>query len=127
MQLRHVQPVEQIPLNAIRVVIADDQTLIREGLALLALVPDLQVVGQAADPDHLAAAIRAAQEALTNVERHAATTPRVTLTLCYEPETVRLRAQNAPPLSAPVARASAGGYGLRRLGGFCVEMTLPQG
>jgi len=34
----------------IRVAIVDDQTLIREGLAaLLALVPDLQVVGQAAD------------------------------------------------------------------------------
>jgi len=35
---------------SIRVAVVDDQTLIREGLAaLLALVPDLQVVGQAAD------------------------------------------------------------------------------
>ena len=37
-------------MNAIRIAIVDDQTLIREGLAaLLALIPDLEVVGMAAD------------------------------------------------------------------------------
>ncbi|MBI5033093.1 MAG: response regulator transcription factor [Chloroflexi bacterium] len=37
-------------MDKIRILIVDDQTLIREGLgALLALVPDLLVVGQAAD------------------------------------------------------------------------------
>ena len=37
-------------MRAIRIAIVDDQTLIREGLAaLLALIPDLEVVGMAAD------------------------------------------------------------------------------
>ena len=37
-------------MSRIRIVIADDQTLVREGLAaLLALVPDMAVVGMAAD------------------------------------------------------------------------------
>ncbi len=37
-------------MSVIRIAIADDQTLIREGLAaLLALLPDLEVVGTAAD------------------------------------------------------------------------------
>lgn len=37
-------------INTIRIVIVDDQTLLREGLsALLGLIPDLLVIGQAAD------------------------------------------------------------------------------
>ena len=95
---------------------------------------------------------RAAQEALTNIRRHAPTAQQVTVRLCYGPEVVALSVENGPPRSPPpaavVSSPSASeegrqGYGLRGLrdraevlggafsagpdeeGGFRVEMKLP--
>jgi len=88
---------------------------------------------------------RAAQESLTNVQRHAPTVTGVTLSLRYTPDAVTLSVGNDGVPSWPFSDApvETGGYGLRglreragSLGGtfragpneagiFCVEMTLP--
>ncbi|MFQ5857284.1 MAG: sensor histidine kinase [Anaerolineae bacterium] len=97
---------------------------------------------------------RAAQEALTNVQRHAPAAQQVTLRLHYGPQAVALSVENALPAlraSPPTPALSEveglggteGGYGLRGLreraevlggafsagpdaaGGFRVEMSLP--
>ena len=120
--------------------------LVEEFKRTTAIESAWEVEGRAAAlPPRLALPLyRAAQESLTNIQRHAATTPRVALRLCYEPERVRLRVQNAPPVSPAAGASRAGsGYGLRGLrervealggtfhagaddsGGFAVEMTLP--
>lgn len=90
---------------------------------------------------------RAAQEALTNVRRHAPAAQQVTLQLHYGPEAVTLSVENdgvpvspSPPSSGEIE----GGYGLRGMreraealggtfsagpdeaGGFRVEMRLPR-
>ncbi len=111
-----------------------------------------EVVGEARPlPPRLALPLyRAAQEALTNVRRHAPAARQVTVRLRYEPEAVSLLVENdgvpAPPAlwaSPPPAGGTEGGYGLRGLreraealggafragpddaGGFCVELRLP--
>ncbi len=110
-----------------------------------------QVEGEVAPlPPRLAVPLyRAAQEALTNVRRHALTAQQVTLQLHYGPEAVTLSVENAPPAlraSPPKLGGTGGGqggYGLRGLreraealggefragpdeaGGFRVEMSLP--
>jgi len=85
---------------------------------------------------------RAAQEALTNVRKHAANAQRVRLQLRHDAESITLRAEND---GVTPAASSEGGYGLRGLreradalggtfqagpdasGGFCMEMTVPKG
>jgi len=90
---------------------------------------------------------RAAQEALTNVRRHAPTAQQVTVRLRYGPQAVALSVENTPPtlwVSSPPAEGTEGGHGLRGLrqraealggtfsagpdeaGGFRVEMRLPR-
>ena len=87
---------------------------------------------------------RAAQEALTNIQRHAPTTPRVTMQLEDAPNTIRLCVENAPPREPPDPAHTGGRVGLAGLreraralggtfraeptpaGGFTVEMTLPK-
>lgn len=89
---------------------------------------------------------RAAQEALTNIQRHAPTVPGVTLSLHYAAESATLTVENARPVSPPPTGETEGrpdGHGLRGLGeraemlggafhagpdaagGFRVEMRLP--
>ena len=98
---------------------------------------------------------RAAQEALTNVQRHAPSAQQVTVQLRYGPETVTLSVENAPSVTSPPGPALSeveglggteggqGGYGLRGLreraealggafsagpdetGRFRLEMRLP--
>lgn len=87
---------------------------------------------------------RAAQEALTNVRRHAAGAGWVSLALCYGCDTVSLRVENDLP-TPPVATMPGGGHGLQGLslranslggsltagetatGTFLLEMRLPVG
>jgi signal transduction histidine kinase len=86
---------------------------------------------------------RAAQEALTNVQRHAPAALRVTMRLRYTPEAVSLSVENKGGSASPKVPAFRQGYGLRGLrrragalggdfyaeptpsGGFRLEMTLP--
>jgi signal transduction histidine kinase len=91
---------------------------------------------------------RAAQEALTNVRRHAPEAQQVRVQLCYEPETVALSVENdgiplAPSAPTPLGGGEGSGYGLRGLreraellggefsagpvgtGRFRVELRLP--
>jgi len=88
---------------------------------------------------------RAAQEALTNIRRHATEAQQVTVQLRYDPEEVVLSVENdgVPPSPAPVVEREGGGHGLRGLreraealggefsarpdetGGFRLEMRLP--
>jgi signal transduction histidine kinase len=90
---------------------------------------------------------RAAQEALTNVRRHAPSAQQVALQLRYGPEAVALSVENPPPITSPPGlegtEGGAEGYGLRGLreraelmggafsagpdeaGGFRLEMRLP--
>ncbi len=79
-----------------------------------------EVVGEIQPlPSRLALPLyRAAQEALTNVRRHAPAAQQVAVRLCYEPEAVTLCVENAPPAlraSPPRAEGTEGGYGLRGL------------
>ena len=90
---------------------------------------------------------RAAQEALTNIKRHAASTSRVDIVLRYEPDAVVLTVTNARPTQEndrPKVKRKNGGHGLAGLreraemlggtleagpdeaGGFRVEMRLPR-
>ncbi|KZM77118.1 DNA-binding response regulator [Cellulosimicrobium sp. I38E] len=46
------------PVSGLRVVVADDDVLLREGLASLLAAPDYEVVGQAADADELLRLVR---------------------------------------------------------------------
>jgi len=86
---------------------------------------------------------RVAQEALTNIRRHAATTPAVTLRLENDGQTLHLTIDNAPP-APPAVHASGSGQGLKGLceriealggsfsagptpaGGFQVDARIPQ-
>lgn len=87
---------------------------------------------------------RAAQESLTNIQRHASDTPQVDVILDYSPTTVTLSVENAPaPMPAQAMSGEKEGFGLRGLreraealggnlqagpfegGGFRVEMRLP--
>ncbi|NOZ72832.1 MAG: sensor histidine kinase [Chloroflexi bacterium] len=89
---------------------------------------------------------RAVQEALTNIQRHAPSTPLVVIRLCYKPETVYVRVVNAQSQgeSDRSGAGSKGGQGLAGLqeraemlggrfeagpdgkGGFQVMMELPR-
>lgn len=96
-------------------------------------------------PSRLAAPLyRAAQEALTNVRRHAPDAQQVTVQLRYAPQAVTLSVENdgVPSTPAP-AMGERGGHGLRglreraevlggalsagpdKVGGFRLEMRLP--
>jgi signal transduction histidine kinase len=67
------------------------------------------------DPDATLALYRTAQEAMTNVRKHAPGAP-VTVRLTYHPEDVRLSVDNGPaPVSARPLADSGGGYGLTGL------------
>ena len=56
---------------------------------------------------------RAAQEALTNVRRHAPTAQQMTVRLRYGPEAVALSAENAPPITSPPGPVLSEAEGLR--------------
>ena len=86
---------------------------------------------------------RTAQEGLTNVHRHAPTTPAITVRLSYRPHAVSMSVENLSPTSPP-AQPEQSGYGLAGLrtraetlggsleagtttaGGFRLVMHLPQ-
>jgi len=74
-----------------------------------------EVIGEIAPlPAHLAVPLyRAAQEALTNVQRHAPAAQRVTVQLRYRPEAVALSVENVPPTGRdwgrPASPLRAGG------------------
>ena len=91
---------------------------------------------------------RTAQEALTNIRRHALTAQQVMVQLRYGPQTVALSVENTPPITPSLrlegGERGEGGQGLRGLrqraealggtfsagpdeaGGFRVEMRLPR-
>jgi len=88
---------------------------------------------------------RAAQEALTNVQRHAPTTPDVQVRLTFDVHTVTLYVENRTPLAPIAPSPHSGGVGLAGLhdravalggaftaaplpaGGFRLELRLPLG
>ena len=119
-----------------------------EAIAALLADSDLpitwQVEGEASPlPPRLALPLyRAAQEALTNIRRHAPAARQVTVRLRYEPEAVTLSVEN-DGLPSPPSSPGEGGHGLRGLreraealggrfqagpvgaGRFRLEMRLP--
>ena len=118
----------------IRVMLADDQRVVREGLGtLLGLLDGIELVGTAAD----------GAEAVELARRHAAP-DRVTIRLAYEADGARLSIEDAG-VAVPVAAAPSpgGGFGLTGMreraellggelaagptaDGFRVELWLPR-
>jgi len=109
---------------------------------------DWKVVGEKADlaPRLALPLYRTAQEALTNIQRHAASTPQVRIRLCYESDAALLTVINAQPTQEDDGEAGTekhSGHGLAGLreraemlggcfqagpdedGGFRVKMRLP--
>jgi len=103
----------------------------------------LNVSGEPRDlsPDAQVAIYRAAQEALTNIRRHA-TADHVEITLDYREDATVLVVDDRGPVGAPPPAISPGGYGLTGMreraellegrltaaptsDGFCVELWLP--
>ena len=87
---------------------------------------------------------RAAQEGLTNIQRHAPATAGILMKLIYQTHTISLSVENLPPaLPPPTSPLTGGGYGLLGLreraealggsletgptpsGGFVLTMRLP--
>jgi signal transduction histidine kinase len=55
---------------------------------------------------------RTAQEGLTNIQRHAATTPGVRVQVIYQPHEVSMTVENAPPVELYNSPKPGNGYGL---------------
>ncbi len=109
---------------------------------------DWQILGeqQSLPPRHVLPLFRAAQEALTNIQRHAPGAQQVSVQLCYEPAAVTLTVQNDSPtipLPSEAETDTEGGHGLRGLlertealggafhaapdadGGFRLQISIP--
>ncbi|MFZ5821690.1 MAG: sensor histidine kinase [Chloroflexota bacterium] len=86
---------------------------------------------------------RAAQESLTNIQRHAPTTPGIRLALAFALHGIMLTVENGPPVAYSQEKIEQGGYGLSGLaeraralrgqfeagatesGGFRLQISLP--
>lgn len=108
-------------VQALRPTAVDSFSLPEAGAALVAefsadthLPIEWQVVGSESPlPPALALALyRTAQEGLTNIQRHAATTPGVRVQVIYQPQEVSMTVENAPPVELPDLPKPGCGYGL---------------